>query len=205
MRPKRYTEDAQSRRPSPSCMTIDELNSSELVALLKLADTDSSRSSEDSWRSMRAISLTINFIVMTFVMTTLFAFSFGVAFGIFIRSTHGKFVSSITSGSGVEEFHVNSLPVPTIILGKAVPYTTYVSKHFQMPGSSTSHTLHIDRSNIIQKENESHASEKTSSQIKEPTMNEHGHTDENGAHLPAGQHLLRKCTHINLLSTLLAI
>jgi len=89
----------------------------------------------------------------------------------------------------------NGLPSPTILPGKEVPYTTYTSKHFQMPGSSTSNTLHIDRSDAIQREEGSYAPPTKDgldmSELKEAEMNEHGHnTDESGEHLPAGQHLL---------------
>jgi hypothetical protein len=135
-------------------------------------------------------------MVITFVITTLFAFSVGCAARIHILSTHGMAAPSIHTEVQVQGER-NGLPAPTILPGKEVPYTTYTSKHFQMPGSSTSNTLHIDRSNAIQKEEGSYAPPTKDgldmSELKEAEMNEHGHnTDESGEHLPAGQHLLRK-------------
>ena len=199
MCPKRNPTDVHRRRPSPSGMTIDELNSSELVALLDPAEASPASNGDNCWtQSLLSTSLSTTFMIVTFVITTLFAFSVGCAARLFILSSHGQMTPMGSGLQGqVEESHVHKLPAPTIIPGKEVPYTTYTSKHFQMPGSATSNTLHIDRTNSIQKEGGSYAPPKDGidgSELSEPEMNEHGHnTDESGEHLPAGQHLLREC------------
>ena len=40
---------------------------------------------------------------------------------------------------------IKQLPAPKVLAGKQVPYTTYTSKSFPSEGTSTSNTLHIDR------------------------------------------------------------
>ncbi|KAL7450672.1 hypothetical protein ACHAWC_002552 [Mediolabrus comicus] len=40
---------------------------------------------------------------------------------------------------------IKQLPAPKVLAGKQVPYTTYTSKSFPSEGTSTSSTLHIDR------------------------------------------------------------
>lgn len=197
MCPKRNLTEVQRRRPSPSGMTIEELNSSELVALLDPAEASSPTSNSRSWaQDFLSTSLPIPFVVITFVIATLFAFTIGCVARMQILNSHGPVqpVDTNMMSLQVKELLVNKLPAPTILPGKEVPYTTYTSKHFQMPGSSTSNTLHIDRSSAIQQEHGSYAPGErsdVSSGLEE--MNEHDHnSDESGEHLPAGQHLLRK-------------
>ena len=202
MCPKRNPTDAHRRRPSPSGMTINELNTSEIVALLDPAEeAETTNNTVQSWaESLLSTSLSTTFMVVTLAITALLAFSIGCVARIYIFS-HGQMQPlhyDMASSEGVERTSVHQLPAPTIIPGKEVPYTTYTSKHFQMPGSSTSNTLHIDRSSAIQKEGGSYAPPREG--IDAPAeledvqeMNEHSHnTDESGEHLPAGQHLLRK-------------
>ena len=201
MCPKRNPTDVHRRRPSPSGMTINELNTSEIVALLDPAEAETSTNNVgQSWaESILSTSLSTTFMVVTLAITTLLAFSIGCVARIYIFSP-GQMQPlhyDVSSSEGVERSSVHQLPAPTIIPGKDVPYTTYTSKHFQMPGSSTSNTLHIDRSSAIQKEGGSYAPPlegiDASVEVDFEEMNEHSHnTDESGEHLPAGQHLLRK-------------
>lgn len=196
----RRSTDPLERRQSATGKRIDELNNKELVALLNTASTSNEQANdnEQSWvQCILSTSLSVPFVVITFAITSLLAFSIGCVARVYILSSQPSNYGVSIEGSVVEEVH--QLPAPTIIPGKEVPYTTYTSKHFQMPGSATSNTLHIDRSSAIQKEGGSYAPplEEDTSALAEPeeesTMNEHSHnTDESGEHLPAGQHLLRK-------------
>ena len=70
------------------------------------------------------------------------------------------------------------LPTPAIIAGKKVPPTTYTSKTFQQGGALTSRTVHLDRCPA----NFFHGTEDDADEVTP-------HEDE-GLHLPSGQHLL---------------
>jgi len=195
------------RRPSPSGLTIEELDSSELVALLSRAEEAPSNICPNEAFSM-SVNLSKTFMALSFVVTCLFAFSFGCVARISILASHGHLQSTYhtpspsgnmlsTEDARVRELPVKKLPAPTILPGKEVPYTTYTSKHFQMPGSSTSNTLHIDRTAAIpsiMKDQITAATEKFNSSIfgqHAPNKNEQVHnSDDSGEHLPAGQHLL---------------
>lgn len=209
----RRSTDPLVRRQSTTGKTINELNKKELLALLNPASSSNNNEQGDdntqSWaQCMLSSSLSIPFGVITLVITTVLAFSIGCVARVYILSSQQSNYGTSIEGGVDEEVH--QLPAPTIIPGKEVPYTTYTSKHFQMPGSATSNTLHIDRSSAIQKEGGSYnpSLEEDTSALAEPeeesTMNEHSHnTDESGEHLPAGQHLLRKfyyCRYIRNLT-----
>jgi hypothetical protein len=181
-------------------MTLDELTSSELVALL--SPPDYSPRNTTSKKTVVSICLSTTFMLITLIITGLFAFSMGCAARIFILSSHEQFNNrNNVRDVPTEEFHMTNLPAPTILPGKEVPYTTYTSKHFQMLGSYTSNTLHIDRSTGANKVKE-HDEDSVVDEINinaslfgldPPSMNEHSHnTDASGEHLPAGQHLLGK-------------
>jgi S-adenosylmethionine decarboxylase proenzyme len=49
------------------------------------------------------------------------------------------------SNKGMSGKDLKQLPAPKVLAGKQVPYTTYTSKSFPNEGTSTSNTLHIDR------------------------------------------------------------
>lgn len=73
---------------------------------------------------------------------------------------------------------MSRLPTPAIIAGKKVPPTTYTSKIFQQGGALTSRTVHLDRCPA----NFFHGTEDDADEVTP-------HEDE-GLHLPSGQHLL---------------
>jgi len=135
-------------------------------------------------------------MAISFVITSLVAFSLGCAARISILASYEQ-LQSTYQNTRPESKSVKTLPAPTILPGKEVPYTTYTSKHYQMPGSSTSNTLHIDRSSAIPsivEDQGTDAEENFNSSLfgqYAPNMNEHVHnSDDSGEHLPAGQHLL---------------
>eukprot|EP00804_Cyclotella_cryptica_P018448 CCRYP_004291-RA/>CCRYP_004291-RA protein AED:0.19 eAED:0.19 QI:334/1/1/1/0.5/0.66/3/3115/256 len=195
MCPKRSPLEMHRRRPSPSGMTIEELNSSELVALLGPAEDATTRIQPREAFSM-SMKLSTTFMAITFIVTSLFAFSFGCVARISILASYGQLQSThqpphpTSTLSAEGELSVKKLPAPTILPGKEVPYTTYTSKHFQMPGSSTSNTLHIDRSSSVPSSVKEHRNSSLFG-LDGPNMNEHVHnSDDSGEHVPAGQHLL---------------
>ncbi len=49
------------------------------------------------------------------------------------------------SNKGMSGKDLKQFPAPKVLAGKQVPYTTYTSKSFPNEGTSTSNTLHIDR------------------------------------------------------------
>lgn len=64
------------------------------------------------------------------------------------QSSHSSVIAGyIDDGSnrGMSRKYAKQLPAPKILAGKQVPLTTYTSKSFPNEGTSTSNTLHIDR------------------------------------------------------------
>jgi len=174
--------------------------------------SDSDLSSQQQISSIGQFSLFLNikFIAVTILLSTGAAFSVGCIARVAILSQFGVLnhqhdindmsVQYFPAQIEVIDTTPKQLPSPTILPGKEVPYTTYASKTFQIEGSATSHTLHIDR--------RSHATKVTSSvnedlvkitDAEEPLVqegdegpvNDYSHNDDSdGLHLPAGQHLL---------------
>ena len=119
------------------------------------------------------IQLSGTFILLSIGLSTLIAFSVGwisrlvllTSAGINpIRSdstdialreaySHHTSSSAITAvlddgsnkGMSGKDIKPKQLPTPKVLAGKQVPYTTYTSKSFPNEGTSTSNTLHIDR------------------------------------------------------------
>ena len=151
-----------------------------------------------------SLQFTIQFIAITIILSAATAFFAGCIARVFILLPFGVVpllqngISPdiiYTAGSGFASATSLQLPAPTIIPGKDVPYTTYASKTFQVEGSASSHTLHLDRrSSLLEGSNSPPMvnGNTNSSFIDEEVIYSHfGHNDDShGLHLPAGQHLL---------------
>jgi len=109
-----------------------------------------------------SLLLTAKFMAVVLLLSTTAAFTAGCIARIIILSkfdalpmtlTDHHFATQIsaTVGAAAKIRKSSLLPAPTVIPGKDVPFTTYTSKTFQIEGSATSHTLHIDRRNAARK------------------------------------------------------
>ena len=106
-----------------------------------------------------AVPLTAKFITTAIILSTAVAFSVGCIARIAVLSefgvlplNHHHINAKIYSARGEAAITKSyQLPAPTVLPGKDVPFTTYASKTFQVEGSATSHTLHIDRRNAATK------------------------------------------------------
>eukprot|EP00986_Skeletonema_menzelii_P005403 scaffold1953_cov146-Skeletonema_menzelii.AAC.7 len=117
-----------------------------------------------------SIQLSGTFILLSIGISTLIAFSVGWisrlvlltsaginpirsdSTAIVIREASSASSSAIIgallddgSSKGMSGKDIKQLPTPKVLAGKQVPYTTYTSKSFPNEGTSTSNTLHIDR------------------------------------------------------------
>ena len=106
-----------------------------------------------------SVPLTAKFITTVILLSTAVAFSVGCIARIAVLSEFGvlpmnhhhitaQIYSVIGEAAKIKSYQ---LPAPTVLPGKDVPFTTYASKTFQVEGSATSHTLHIDRRNAATK------------------------------------------------------
>ena len=106
-----------------------------------------------------SLSVSLKFIGIAILLSATSAFSAGCIACRFLSEldtpTRLSYIDDIAAahiysaeniGGIAEKKSSYHLPTPTIGSGKTVPETTYTSKTFQVEGSSTSHTLHIDRS-----------------------------------------------------------
>lgn len=148
-----------------------------------------------------ALPFTIQFIVSSIVLSAAAAFFAGCIariivlfpFGVIPLLRNGMDADCYSTRNGFARTMSHQLPAPTIIPGKNVPFTTYASKTFQVEGSLSSHTLHLDRrSSFFEGSTLMRNGKNNSSFIDEEVIDSHfGHNDDsNGLHLPAGQHLL---------------
>lgn len=119
-----------------------------------------------------SIQLSGTFILLSIAISTLLAFSVGWISRLVLLTSAGinpiqsdstavalreASFSSASSSSAIGVFDdgssrgmsgkdvIKQLPAPKVLAGKQVPYTTYTSKSFPSEGTSTSNTLHIDR------------------------------------------------------------
>eukprot|EP00970_Alexandrium_tamarense_P010429 scaffold2107_cov192-Alexandrium_tamarense.AAC.56 len=161
------------------------------------------------------VKITYSFLLMAMAMCGIIAFAIGSAARILLLSMHGLSPSlhaSIHFNAGNSDTRrPMKLPPPTIIPGKEVPYTTYTSKTFQMAGSATSNTLHIDRRSTALKTSiddfdddkkckgndlgwvaceDPDLTKCTNSSGPPPKAANQHNDDADGIHFPAGQHLL---------------
>ena len=109
------------------------------------------------------IQLSATFIILSIALSALTALSVGWVFRLLLLASAGispirsdstavalREASSsslmIDAGRGMSgKDMIKQLPAPKVLAGKQVPYTTYTSKSFPNEGTSTSNTLHIDR------------------------------------------------------------
>ncbi|KAL7538215.1 hypothetical protein ACHAWF_006023 [Thalassiosira exigua] len=203
-----------------STSTLPPLSSS-ITSSQKTAKS-SSRDEETPPVRLFSIHLTVKFISIAVLLSAAFAFSAGCLARMVLASKFGALplkndVAIKLSPERETTSACPRLPSPAIIPGKEVPYTTYTSKNFRCEGSSTSHTLHIDRRGAATQgaseanddaqcegvcslgedvDNDGNASNYDSlleveEQIHANDTNDYSHNnDSDGLHLPAGQHLL---------------
>eukprot|EP00571_Detonula_confervacea_P016753 CAMPEP_0172296894 /NCGR_PEP_ID=MMETSP1058-20130122/87_1 /TAXON_ID=83371 /ORGANISM="Detonula confervacea, Strain CCMP 353" /LENGTH=754 /DNA_ID=CAMNT_0013005969 /DNA_START=112 /DNA_END=2376 /DNA_ORIENTATION=- len=147
--------------------------------------------------------LTIKFISITILLSTAAAFSVGCVARIVLLSdfdllpvNHYDIATHIysTDSQAALSKRPSQLPAPTIIPGKTVPFTTYASKTFRVEGSSSSHTLHIDRRSAATTVTSDVNEDLVDIRLEEDddeVVNDYSHNDDSDElHLPAGQHLL---------------
>lgn len=174
-------------------------------------NSTSTTHNEERRQNFRPLSLllTARFISVAILLSTAAAFFVGCVARIFLLSEfevlplnqHHIIDAEIYLVEGqLAKFEPRQLPAPTMLPGKDVPYTTYASKTFQVEGSATSHTLHIDRRNAAPSTSSSDGGdsqcEEGAASLSEDEegdvhINDYSHNDDSdGLHLPAGQHLL---------------
>mmetsp|Transcript_10902 Transcript_10902/g.24080 ORF Transcript_10902/g.24080 Transcript_10902/m.24080 type:complete len:970 (-) Transcript_10902:202-3111(-) len=139
---------------------------------------NSARKTTKTAPSRFSINLSVVFLLLSFALSAIVAFSIGWIARLVLLSHFGlyptanaesttssnnaalvalptssgmskKSISTLSGASGKKTSISTQLPAPTVIEGKEVPFTTYASKTFQMAGAATSNTLHIDRSDVL--------------------------------------------------------